>query len=522
MEYQRAYWDETPDQYLIDRHEREIFPLAHKRYLFAGVEHFLLYDFFTTDGTVAEDVLAYSNGSGDERALVIYHNKYGSVHGWVRRSAAFAVKTGSGDPSTGSGQAARELVQRDLGEGLGLKAGADMFCIFRDQVTGMEYIRASDELIEQGLYADLGAYKCQVFLDFRQVRDDPVHQYAQLTGFLAGRGVPSIEEALTELFLQPIHYPFKELVNADLFRRLRDAVATPDARRPTPDDELEHLAELEDQPHEDLAEDAILAGATAEDSQGPVVGGQSSLVDPALLDEVEQKIMRLLHEIKQFTESIGAEGPIAREVRDELAVILQLPALDRTIPEDQAAIAEVQAGLAANPSSWGCLFGWAFIHALAKVTGGADFAEQSRSWVDEWLLGRIVAGTLRELGDGEQQAALSVMVIKRMTSHQSWFETPELEHAYQLVEALLSDAEVQQLLRVNRYQDVLWFDKHAFERLLWWMLAVAVVSISAGVGTRSATAAGTIGEAYRTIMQLRAAAEESGYQVEKLLAITHG
>jgi hypothetical protein len=113
------------------------------------------------------------------------------------------------------------------------------------------------------------------------------------------------------------------------------------------------------------------------------------------------------------------------------------------------------------------------------------------------------------------------MVIKRMTSHQSWFETPELEHAYQLLEALLSDTEVQQLLRVNRYQDVLWFDKHAFERLLWWMLAVAVVSISAGVATAATDAAGTIGVAYRTITQLRAAAEASGYQVEKLLAIAH-
>jgi hypothetical protein len=80
---------------------------------------------------------------------------------------------------------------------------------------------------------------------------------------------------------------------------------------------------------------------------------------------------------------------------------------------------------------------------------------------------------------------------------------------------------VQQLLRVNRYQDVLWFDKHAFERLLWWMLVVAVVSISAGTAAAAADAAGTIGEAHRTITQLRAAAEASGYQVEKLLAIAH-
>ncbi|MDZ7375556.1 MAG: alpha-amylase family glycosyl hydrolase, partial [candidate division KSB1 bacterium] len=37
MEYRRAYWDEQPDWNLIQRHEREIFPLMKKRYLFADV-----------------------------------------------------------------------------------------------------------------------------------------------------------------------------------------------------------------------------------------------------------------------------------------------------------------------------------------------------------------------------------------------------------------------------------------------------------------------------------------------------
>ncbi|MBM4430950.1 MAG: alpha-amylase, partial [Chloroflexi bacterium] len=93
MEYRRAYWDEQPDQNLIRRHEREIFPLLHRRYLFAEVEHFLLYDFFTPEGHVNEDVFAYSNRAGEERALVVYHNKYASARGWIHRSAAYSVKT---------------------------------------------------------------------------------------------------------------------------------------------------------------------------------------------------------------------------------------------------------------------------------------------------------------------------------------------------------------------------------------------------------------------------------------------
>ncbi len=61
MEYRRAYYNEIPDQWLVDRHAREISPLLHKRYVFAGVDNFLLYDVYTPEGRVDENVFAYSN-----------------------------------------------------------------------------------------------------------------------------------------------------------------------------------------------------------------------------------------------------------------------------------------------------------------------------------------------------------------------------------------------------------------------------------------------------------------------------
>ena len=39
-------------------------------------------------------------------------------------------------------------------------------------------------------------------------------------GYLAGRGVPSIEEALAEIFLQPVLDPFRRLVNAETLAAL--------------------------------------------------------------------------------------------------------------------------------------------------------------------------------------------------------------------------------------------------------------------------------------------------------------
>ena len=142
MEYRYAKWDEQPDRDLVDRHEREIFPLMKRRHLFSDVKDFLLYDFFAPEGHVNENVFAYSNRAGDERALVVYNNKYDQAKGWIRSSVAYSVKSGESDE--------RILIQKTLGEGLGLTADESHFSIFRDHVNGLEYIRNSRELCEKG------------------------------------------------------------------------------------------------------------------------------------------------------------------------------------------------------------------------------------------------------------------------------------------------------------------------------------------------------------------------------------
>ena len=464
MEYRRAYWDEWPDGYLVERHEREVFPLLHRRYLFAEVEHFLFYDFFTPEGHVSEDVFAYSNRAGDQRALVVYHNKFATARGWVKTSVAYSVKVGdSGD---------RMPVQKTLGEGLGLHHDANTFCIFRDHVTGLEYIRNSKELCENGLYVELVAYKCHVFLDFREVQDNEWHQYGHLAAYLNGRGVPSIEEALREVFLQPVHHPFKELVNASVFRRLMDACV-------------------------------------------PEPGGE---FDAQLMEEVEQKTVHLLREIKSLTQGAGDEMAIAQEMRHKLGAVLQLQIADCRSPIIQSAIRNPQSAI----ESWGTLFGWLFTHALGKVVSEEGYAERSRSWLDEWLLGRIVAGALQDFGLDEEAAWWAVTLIKSLITHQRWFASAEAapgrrSQAHRVLETWLRDGDVQQFLQINRYRDVLWFNKEAFDQLLDWMLRVATVQISTDPHRTANEVAEEIAACDDVVKHLQQAEEESGYQVGKLL-----
>ncbi len=484
MEYRRAYWDEQPDSYLLERHEREVFPLLHQRYLFADVEHFLLYDFYTPEGSVNEDVFAYSNRAGKEAALVVYHNRFATARGWIRSSVAYSVKSGPGD--------LRSLVHRTLGEGLALHAEEDSYYIFRDRITGLEYIRNSKELCEQGLYVEMDAYKCHVFLDWREVRDNEWRQYAHLTAYLNGRGVPSVEEALREVFLQPVHDPFRELANARTFRQLMDARLT------APDGQL----------------------------------------DAELLADVERRALNLLRETRQFAGDEGGETAqaatataiamdevdLVREIRLKMAAILQFPVLAERFPlprsrKYKTAIGMMQARLDDDPQAWGILFGWLFTHALGKVVDEGDFKRQSRSWMDEWLLGKLVAGALQDLGLDEGSARWSVGVAKILISHQHWYEleAPKKERAYQVLVSWLKDSEVQQFLQVNRYRGVLWFNKETFDQLLGWMLTLAAVEISADPELSTDDVAQEIVACYDVVKVLQQAEGASEYQVVKLM-----
>jgi glycosidase len=470
MEYRRAYWDEQPDGHLIERHEREIFPLLHRRHLFAEVEHFLLYDFFGPEGHVNEDVFAYSNRSGDERALVVYHNRFATARGWVKSSVAYSVKVGDdGD---------RVLVQKTLGEGLGLRNDANYFCIFRDHVTGLEYIRNSKALWEEGLYSELEAYKCHVFLDWREVQDNEWGQYAHLTTYLNGRGVPSIEEALREVFLQPVHQPFRELVNAGTFREFMDNRVT------EPEDRL----------------------------------------DAELVAGVERRTLDLFREIGQFTGGDGDEVALVREIRHKLEASLQLPILDSRFPlprsrKYRAAVKIVQAHLDDDPAAWGSLFAWLFTHTLGKVVGEEGFAEQSRSWMDEWLLSKLVAGAFRDLGLDKDAAWWAVGAVKILINHPRWYElaAPKKQRTYQVLISWLKDREVQQALQINRYGGVLWFNHEAFEQLLGWMLTLAAVEISANPEFSPDQVAQEIVACYDVVKKLQQAEERSEYRVIGLL-----
>jgi glycosidase len=222
MEFRRARLDEPVDTGLLEHHRRTIFPLLHRRAIFAEAHGFRLYDAVTDDGTVNEDVFAYSNvGPDGQRSLVLFHNRHAQTSVRMRDSVGFMAREADGE---------RRLRRETLGEGLGLSGAPDRFVVVRDAMSGLEHLWSSAETAEHGLRVELGPYRCHVFVDLAEMADGP-RPVARLHAELGGRGVPSIDEALLWLELEPVHADVRARL-AGAFAAAEVAEAAEAAKRP--------------------------------------------------------------------------------------------------------------------------------------------------------------------------------------------------------------------------------------------------------------------------------------------------
>ncbi len=207
MEYKRAYYDEFPDDNLVLRHEKEIFPLTKKRYLFSQVDSFELYDFIDPHGNCNENVFAFTNRSGNEVSLVIYNNSYSEAFGSINYSCERAY-----------GEEGRTTTTT-IDKALGINFGNNFYYIFKDYVQQLEFIISGSEISSSGFSFHLMGYQRKVLLGFKEVYDSD-GRYKRIYEQLNGKGVDSIERALSEMNLAPFHNSLVHLFTSIKFSRL--------------------------------------------------------------------------------------------------------------------------------------------------------------------------------------------------------------------------------------------------------------------------------------------------------------
>ncbi len=223
MEYSKAYYNETPNGWLIDEHYRRIFPLFRKRYLFSGVDSFQLYDCYNGYGGVEESVYAFVNGAGNERALVLVNNQYERAGGTINLSVPKLRKSG-GD---------RVAVTTKLAENLGLTFGGRSYALLDCFTDGLTYIMPSIMLYDEGYSFGLNGYEARVFWNIREVEDTD-GSYETLWKKYGRNGIRNISKTLALLRLEPLYRAIEALRSEEaleLVKKLAEGTLTKEEER---------------------------------------------------------------------------------------------------------------------------------------------------------------------------------------------------------------------------------------------------------------------------------------------------
>ena len=474
MEYRRAYHDEAPDRWLVERHEREVFPLLHRRRQFAEVRDFLLFDALRDDRSVDEDVFAYSNGTGHERSLVVYHNRYAETVVHIHASVPFSEPDGTGG---------RRVVRRTLAEGWQLPDGASALVRFRDHATGLEHLHRSGDVRARGLRFPLRAYERRVLLDVVDVTDGPAGLWSRLADRLAGGGVPSLEGAFRDLELEPVHGPLRHLLGVDMLGALVAAVA-----------------------------------------------GEAPLAD-WVADESERRALAVLAALRDATGASGGtpDADIAKRSRARLERLIALASpLPADAPAAAASLRQARAAVAGqvvHPAERAALIAWALLEPLGRAGAAAEFRATTRSWLDELRLTPILADAFRSIGLDETDAwrgagriGLLVGLPRPLVVGGRPASMPAA-----IVDRALGNEDIRGSIRVNRWEGVEWFDRDAFEALVDAGVALDAIDAPWLVPTRVPGGRDPvtwgIGTSVRVGTAIKRAGEQAGYRVDRLVEL---
>ena len=402
MEYQRAYFDEKPNGWLIDQHERRIFPLLRKRYLFANVDNFNIYDCNGPNG-VEESVYAFVNGSGNERTLVLVNNRYERIYGTISVSAPKLKKNGE----------ERKMVRTNLAENLNLNFGSRNYCLMDCFSDGLTYIIPSINLFD-GFSFGLNGYEARVFWNIREVEDtdgciEALHkEYGE-------RGIKDINKAIAMMRLKPVYNVLESLRDEKFLSLVKDitsGVSEKEGEREL----LLSLAEV----YSTLFE--------AYPDMDEAVKGQMGAVPS---DVEAQPVIKL---VKALSKAFGAKGAKALRSWNSLdetihilltSAFILIPFAKEKTPK---ALMEVADRLMLDE----------FFSSYTRELGLDDNQKRALSHEAALLVSALVHYKEEDIGD-----------------------TPVA-----LLSCLLNDNGVMNLVQCNEYQGTVWYNKESMQRAI--------------------------------------------------------
>ena len=461
MEYQRAYYNEFPNQWLVERHEREVFPVAKKRYLFSEIKNFWFFDYYDLSGKLNEDVFAFSNSVGNERALVFYNNKFQTVKGKIKFSAPKLVSKENEE---------KRLRAVSFAESLEIKYDEKYYYIMKEHVTNLEYIYSGIELHENGFNIELDAFKYRLYWNFKEVYDADGTFY-DIYKELNGRGVLSINDSIKQKLFAEIHESFTNLFKENVVSSL--------------------LSELSDKELEDELEVA-----------NNKIGVYLNTVKTHF--KVEKSILGAEKLYGDFLTKVNSASKFINEKRDKF-VENRNP-----LPDNLFLLSPFK-----NYKENSLLLNIYYILVLSN-----DYLDQTvhSDIFNKLYISKHVEKILRKYGKGDfvvgNELLLLRVLLENFEKNHIIFKEINKEKILKHLLDLIKDELVQKYLGVNEYKSVIYFSKENLEELLDWLYSIHFLQFKDVSNKSFQNDVIELTNVYSELLEL---SKKSGYKLDKLL-----
>ncbi len=504
MDFKQARLDEQQNEGMIARHQQLIAPLLKDRRLFAESTDFVMYDFWTGYGTVDENVFAYSNMCEGRRGLILYNNRYGSTHGTIKMSVGYL------DKQSGA------LRQKSLHEGLRLPCDGDAILAYRDTAQGLEYLSRSREFCEQGLTVDLRGYQHMVLMDWRELRPSEAYPWDRLCDALHGSGVYSVDEALTQLRLQPLVDTLHRTISEETIREFGMAAYASLTRELEVEAKTGRRTKLAKRPAPEVAAEAAEALEGAELGNG---------IDEGISDDIGEFVESVHRFVEKAVHLARIGGTHLEDGADGLAwtssaatpagaawiadAAIRLPWMVLKFPEPMQAAAR-----SALPSSdmlvpaaqtWAPVMAWMTLRTVSSPRAALTLYDTLR-------LRHVFAEVFSAVGMQGEQAWRAAAQVRALL----WMNQFGTCSAAVRAEDFWNDADVRWLTGIHRgTDDSEYFTQEGFDAFVCWLKLPALIATA----EISAVLTKTVQDVTASASNMAYAAKVAGYEVHRFLDV---
>jgi hypothetical protein len=324
--------------------------------------------------------------------------------------------------------------------------------LFREQHSNLWFIRSSKAINENGFFVALNRYETQVFLDIYEVQDDARGRWARLHHDLQRRPVSDPHSAIKDLFLGDLYYRFTKPLKEEIINRLHGFFAK--KQKPA---ELQSFIESLKEPAEKYFTTVT-----------HFIGGADGKFDPWKAEEID---------VNQKFQAVNTKQ-LWDEFRGYVERLAGLSAYLNTAGKTpgERLLKELAKRLKESKLLCAAALGYGLLAILRSIIGkGADGSLAANLAFEHWELDRKLKEQFRVFGANDDEVwrigEISRAVLRRTTLRQTTDYTGKFDpglFATTIIGRNYLNDDFRLLIGLNRFNDVTWFNKEAFESALFY------------------------------------------------------